>query len=247
MSSILKVANIHFEATGSNRLEYGHPTSNNIHIRTGSGNGNFVIVIGSTEMINVNSSIVVLTGGPTTANLTTAWNTANSAANNITTSNITTATITTATITTAAITTATITTANTTTTNITTANITAANIATSLSVHGTTSLANTNIVAQTLTDDTTITWNTSLGQIATVTLGGNRTLANATNLKVGTYILNVVQDGTGSRTLTFGRGYFFTGNVKPTLTVTAAARDIISGFSDGTNMYCTWINDLTVS
>lgn len=134
------------------------------------------------------------------------------------------------------------------TVNISVANITTANITSSLSVHGSASFANTNIASQTLSDGATITWDTSLGQIATITLGGARTLANATNLKVGTYILNVKQNATsGLSTLTWGRGYFFPGNVKPTLTATAAARDIITGVSDGTVLYCTYINDVSVS
>ena len=132
--------------------------------------------------------------------------------------------------------------------NISNTNIATANITSSLSVHGSTSLANTNIASQTLSDGATITWDTSLGQIATITLGGARTLANATNLKVGTYILNVKQNATsGLSTLTWGRGYFFPGNVKPTLTATANARDIITGVSDGTVLYCTYINDVSVS
>ena len=133
------------------------------------------------------------------------------------------------------------------TVNISVANITIANITSSLSVHGSASFANTNIASQTLSDGASITWDTSLGQIATITLGGARTLANATNLKVGTYILNVIQDGTGSRTLTWGRGYFFPGNIKPTLTTTAGARDIVTGVSDGTVLYCTYINNVSVS
>lgn len=57
-------------------------------------------------------------------------------------------------------------------------------------------------VEQTLTDGATITWNYSNGSYAKVTLGGNRTLSltNATAPCSG--ILEVVQDGTGSRTLT---------------------------------------------
>lgn len=43
---------------------------------------------------------------------------------------------------------------------------------------GTINSAGANILSQTLTDGATITWNTALGQIATVTLGGNRTMAD---------------------------------------------------------------------
>lgn len=61
-----------------------------------------------------------------------------------------------------------------------------------------------------LTDADTITWNADIGNIAQVTLGGNRTLAAITNPQTGgIYILRVVQDGTGGRTLTFNAAYTF--------------------------------------
>lgn len=64
---------------------------------------------------------------------------------------------------------------------------------------------------QTLTDGATISWDASLGRTATVTLGGNRTLANPTNLVTGGYYcLIVTQDGTGGRTLTVGSTFVST-------------------------------------
>jgi hypothetical protein len=202
--SVLKVANVHFEATGTNRVEY---VANNINFRMGGGN--FTVSVGGAESLNVNASSVMISGANLLQQINTVLNYAN---------------------------------------NITSTNIAIANITSSLSVHGSASFANTNIASQTLTDGATITWDTSLGQIATITLGGARTLANASNLKVGTYILNVKQNATsGLSTLTWGRGYFFPGNVKPTLTATANARDIITGVSDGTVLYCTYINDVSVS
>jgi hypothetical protein len=117
-------------------------------------------------------------------------------------------------------------------------------ISTQLDVTGTVTTAKANVVSQTLTDGTTISWDTSLGQIATVTLGGNRTLAAPTNLKIGTYILHVIQDGTGSRTLTWNSVFKWPAGVAPVLTTTASARDIISFVSDGTNLYGTYIPDV---
>jgi len=90
---------------------------------------------------------------------------------------------------------------------------------------------------QILTDGATISWNTTLGTVATVTLGGNRTLSNPTNLRVGTYMLIVKQDATGSRTLSWGTAYKFPAGAKPTLTTSANAIDVISFFCDGTNMF----------
>lgn len=116
--------------------------------------------------------------------------------------------------------------------------------AASLDVVGSISDAKANNISQTLTDGVSITWDGSLGRIATVTLGGNRTLANATNLRVGTYILHVIQDTVGSRTLTFSNQYKFTANVQPTLTTAANSRDLFSFVSDGTNMYGAMIPDV---
>lgn len=78
----------------------------------------------------------------------------------------------------------------------------------------------------------------------TVTLGGNRTLDNPTGQVAGQSGLIIVkQDGTGSRTLSYGSNYKFGGGA-PTLTATADAIDAISYFveSDGLLM-CAFIGD----
>jgi len=80
----------------------------------------------------------------------------------------------------------------------------------------------------TLTDGATITPDFALARHYTVTLGGNRTLANPTNLTAGqSGSIFVVQDGTGSRTLAFGSYWDFIGGTAPTLTTTANAVDRI--------------------
>ena len=90
----------------------------------------------------------------------------------------------------------------------------------------------------TLTDGATISWDASAIQVAQVTLGGNRTLSAPTNLiDGGFYALIIIQDGTGSRTLTFNSVFKFTGGTAPTLTTTASARDILVFQSNGTNLY----------
>lgn len=92
--------------------------------------------------------------------------------------------------------------------------------------------------AQSLTDGANIAWNLNTQQSANVTLGGNRTLDNPTNMvNGGTYILVVRQDGTGSRTLAFGSAYLFPGGTAPTLSTDANSVDILSFVSDGTNMF----------
>ena len=95
-----------------------------------------------------------------------------------------------------------------------------------------------NFNATTLTDASTVAWDASAHQVTSVTLGGNRALGAATNqVDGGVYILTCIQDGSGSRTLSFNGNYKFTGGSAPTLTTTAAARDVIVFVSNGTNMF----------
>jgi len=80
----------------------------------------------------------------------------------------------------------------------------------------------------TLTDGATITPDFADANNYTVTLGGNRTLANPTNLTAGqSGSIFVVQDATGSRTLAYGSYWDFSGGTAPTLTTTANAIDRI--------------------
>ena len=71
-----------------------------------------------------------------------------------------------------------------------------------------------------------------------MTLAGNRTLAAPSNQVAGaTYILIVVQDGTGSRTLdTSNAAYLFPANAHPTLSTGAAAIDVLTFVSNGSKM-----------
>jgi hypothetical protein len=80
-----------------------------------------------------------------------------------------------------------------------------------------------------LTDAATIAVDLSLSNNFSVTLGGNRTLGNPTNVHAGQAGQIVVkQDGTGSRTLAYASNYKFAGGTAPTLTTTAGATDILS-------------------
>jgi len=90
----------------------------------------------------------------------------------------------------------------------------------------------------TLTDAANIAWDLTLNQASTVTLAGNRTLDNPTNLKAGaSYTVIVKQDATGSRTLVYGTVYKWPGGTAPTLSTAASSIDILTFVSDGTNMY----------
>jgi len=107
-------------------------------------------------------------------------------------------------------------------------------------------LTNPAITVQTLTDAATISWNADSGNMATVTLGGNRTMAAPTNLKAGgSYSLTVTQDGTGSRTITWNSVFKWASGTAPTLTTTASRTDLITCISnDGTNLLCNALLDI---
>jgi hypothetical protein len=80
----------------------------------------------------------------------------------------------------------------------------------------------------TLTDGATITPAFSDSCNFTVTLGGNRTLANPTGLVAGqSGSIFIVQDGTGSRTLAYGSYWDFAAGTAPTLTTAANSVDRI--------------------
>ena len=78
-----------------------------------------------------------------------------------------------------------------------------------------------------LSDGANIAWNVLTSPVAKVTLAGNRNLSAASGGVAGQFVsLLVIQDGTGSRTLTPNAVYEFTGDVAPTLTTTANKGDL---------------------
>jgi hypothetical protein len=87
----------------------------------------------------------------------------------------------------------------------------------------------------TLTDGATISWNMSTQSVAKVTLGGNRTIAAPTNGSTGQFAsLLVIQDGTGTRTLTWNAVYEFASDTAPTLTATGGLGDLFVFRYNGT-------------
>ena len=79
----------------------------------------------------------------------------------------------------------------------------------------------------TLTDASTVTWNSLTQSVAKVTLGGNRTIGLASGGVSGAFIsILLIQDGSGSRTVTWNAAYEFTGDTAPTLTTTANKGDL---------------------
>ena len=87
----------------------------------------------------------------------------------------------------------------------------------------------------TLTDGATISWNMSTQSVAKVTLAGNRTVAAPTNGSSGQFAsLLVIQDGTGSRTLTWNAVYEFAADTAPTLSTTGGKADLFVFRYNGT-------------
>lgn len=88
-----------------------------------------------------------------------------------------------------------------------------------------------------LVDAATIATNAALGSHFRVTLGGNRTLGNPTNLIDGQKIIwEVIQDGSGSRTLAFDTNFAFGTDIPSiTLSTTLNKRDFIGGVYNSTS------------
>lgn len=89
----------------------------------------------------------------------------------------------------------------------------------------------------TATDGATVTFDLDAGSIQTVTLAGNRTLAvsNADAGKV--FILRLVQDGTGSRTVTWFSTIKWAGGSAPTLTTTQDKTDVLGFITTSSGNY----------
>jgi hypothetical protein len=87
-----------------------------------------------------------------------------------------------------------------------------------------------------LTDAATIATNASLGNHFRVTLGGNRTLGNPTSPTDGQKVLwEIIQDGTGSRTLTLDTNFALGTTISSvTLTTTAGKRDFLGAVYNAT-------------
>lgn len=98
-----------------------------------------------------------------------------------------------------------------------------------------------------LTDGATITADFAVANNFSVTLGGNRTLANPSNQTAGqSGCIWITQDGTGSRTLAYGSQWDFTGGTAPTLSTAAAAVDcLVYAVQSSTKITATLITNLS--
>lgn len=88
-----------------------------------------------------------------------------------------------------------------------------------------------------LVDAVNISWTLDNNAINTITLAGNRTLDNPSVLSVGTYVLYVIQDVIGSRTLAYGTAFKFPNGNVPTLASSPNAVDILTFVCDGISMH----------
>lgn len=86
-------------------------------------------------------------------------------------------------------------------------------------------------------DGATITFSLAAGPIHTVTLGGNRTLALSNSATGKVFVLRLLQDGTGSRTVTWFSTIKWAGGSAPTLTTTASKADAFGFICTGSNTY----------
>jgi len=87
-----------------------------------------------------------------------------------------------------------------------------------------------------LTYSATVTPDFSLGNFFTLTLTGNVTLANPINLAAGQQgIIEIIQDGTGGRLITFGSFWKFRGGSIPVLSTAGSAVDLLSYYVRSTS------------
>jgi hypothetical protein len=77
------------------------------------------------------------------------------------------------------------------------------------------------------------------GNIVNMTLTASTTLTFSTHV-VGTYIIKLIQGGSGSYTITWPGTVVWSGGTAPTLTTTVGKTDIITLFHDGTSFYGTY-------
>ncbi len=100
-------------------------------------------------------------------------------------------------------------------------------------------VAQINQTTQVLVDDSVIYWNANGGTIAEITLGDVGRTLTITGVVAGTtYILKIIQDSGGNRTITTYTNFKWAGGTIPTLSTAAGAEDVLSAITwDGTNFY----------
>jgi hypothetical protein len=83
-----------------------------------------------------------------------------------------------------------------------------------------------------LTDAATVAIDFSDSNNFSLTLGGNRTLGNPSNVVAGqSGFIAVTQDGTGGRTLAYSSNWSFAAGSAPTLTVGVGKTDVLAYYA----------------
>lgn len=89
---------------------------------------------------------------------------------------------------------------------------------------------------QVVTDGATQVFDCSAGAVFQWTLGANRTMSAPTGQAPGQWMqIRIVQDATGSRTVTWPSVIVWPAATAPTLTTTAGRMDIVTGVWDDLN------------
>ena len=84
----------------------------------------------------------------------------------------------------------------------------------------------------------------STGNVIQVNLVTNITTLTLTNPSIGTYLIKLKQDGTGSRTVVFPTtSWLWAGGTAPTITATANKTDFITLIYDGSTYYATVVQN----
>ena len=92
----------------------------------------------------------------------------------------------------------------------------------------------------TATDGATVTFDLSVSNRQTVTLGGNRILALSGDADGVSFVIILKQDGGGSRTVTWWSGIKWPGGTVPTLTTTGGKQDVFTFTRLASGEYLGW-------
>lgn len=95
----------------------------------------------------------------------------------------------------------------------------------------------------TVADSGTIDFDLSSGNVFTTTLGGNRTLTVSNATADQFFVVRLVQDATGSRTVTWFSTIKWPGGVTPTLTTTPTKTDVFGFHVTGAGTYDGFVID----
>ena len=99
----------------------------------------------------------------------------------------------------------------------------------------------------TATDAATVNFDLDTGPVHTVTITDNRTFALSNSEAGKVFAIRVIQDGTGSRTVTWFSTIDWVGGSAPTLTTTANRIDVFGFICTASNVYDGYIIGLDLS